>query len=147
MNIQDLEAALNELEALSRCDAPERLRGWPIDKALRHCAQSIDASIEGFPQLKPALIRKTIGRLVARRFLAKGSMSHDIESPIPGALDIGSDGDIAASIAVLQKSIERFRAHEGALAPHFVFDALDKAAYGALHAMHIADHLRAIRYR
>lgn len=137
---------LVELETLSACTAPSTLRGWPIPKVLVHCAQSIDASIDGYPKMKPALLRKTIGRLVARRFLAKGSFSHDIESPIPGAPEISED-DLAAAIAALRASIQRYRDHDGPLAPHFIFDALDKSAYERIHAMHIADHLGAIRYR
>ena len=144
--MNNFDDVLVELDTLSSCAEPSPLRGWPIPKVLVHCAQSIDASIDGYPKMKPALLRKTIGRLVARRFLAKGSFSHDIESPIPGGPEI-SESDLVAAVATLRTSIQRFRDNQGPLAPHFVFDALDKDAYERIHAMHIADHLGAIRYR
>jgi hypothetical protein len=146
LRLTSLEAALAELDALAAADGPDVGDGWSVYRVAHHCKQSIDASIDGYPAMKPAIVRATIGRLVARRFLSKGQMRHDLTSPVPGAEAIAEDGDAAAAITALRESIARFRAHDGELAPHFVFGNLDKADYDKLHAMHIADHLSAIRY-
>jgi hypothetical protein len=147
VRLANLDEALDELAKLERSARPRARAGWSLYKVLVHCRQSIDASVAGFPRLKPAVLRKTVGRLIGRRFLAKGVLSHDLEAVIPGAPAIDDDGDTAAALAELRASIHAFRAHEGALSPHFVFDVLDKRAYDQLHAMHIADHLGAIDYR
>ena len=137
---------LRELDLLAAHPAPSVRRGWPVATVLLHCAQSIDASIAGYPLLKPTLVRKTLGRIVARRFLARGRMRHDLEAPVPGAPPIDGGRDLPSALAALRGALARFRGHEGALQPHFLFDDLDKDAYERIHAMHIADHLRALQY-
>ncbi|MEM6993129.1 MAG: DUF1569 domain-containing protein [Myxococcota bacterium] len=119
---------------------PEPRRGWAWARVLEHCAQSIEYSIDGFPKPKPAIIRATIGRLVARRFLQRGALSHDLQAAIPGAETLSLDDDDAA-LTRLREAVARFEAHTGPLADHFVFGKLAKADYGRLHAMHIEDHL------
>jgi hypothetical protein len=146
MRLANLDEALAELAKLEQSAAPAVGDGWSIYKVLTHCRQSIDASVAGYPEMKPALVRKTVGKLVGKRFLSKGAMSHDLQSPVPGAAAITDDGDVAEAFAALRESIRAFRAHEGDLAPHFMFDVLDKPSYEQLHAMHIADHLSAITY-
>lgn len=146
MQLHDLEAARVELGKLARAESPRSNTSWSIYKTLMHCAQSIDASRLGYPKLKPALVRKTIGKLVLRRFFANGAMSHDKQSPVPGADDIAADGALGDALAVLERSIEAFLAHQGPLEPHFVFDVLSKDDYERLHAMHLADHLSEMHY-
>jgi hypothetical protein len=146
MELHDFNAAVAELDRLSQSTEPTSQTGWSIPKTLLHVAQSIDASREGFPTMKPALLRKTVGRVVLWRFMSKGAMSHDKEGPIPGAPPLADDGDLAEAVATLKRSIEAFAAHEGPLAPHFVFDELSKADYERIHCMHLADHLSAMRY-
>ncbi len=145
LRLHSLAEAKDELGRLAGRDVDVG-EGWSLPRVLLHCKQSIDASIDGYPKLKPAFVRATIGRLVARRFLQKGEMRHDLRSPIPGAPELADEGDADAARALLVASIERFEAHTGELAPHFVFGKLDKAAYERLHAMHIADHLSAMRF-
>jgi Protein of unknown function (DUF1569) len=146
MRLNDLSEALATLRKLDQAPSPSSETSWTLAKVLRHCAQSIDASLVGYPSMKPAVIRKTVGRIVWRRFSAKGQMSHDVEGPIPGAAAIADEPDHRAALAELQRSIEAFRAHDGPLAPHFVFDALSKEDYDRLHAMHLADHLARVTF-
>ena len=48
---------------------PEAAGAWTTAQHLDHCAASIAASIDGYPALKPLVIRATIGAIVKRRFL------------------------------------------------------------------------------
>lgn len=132
---------MQRVEALAAGD-PEPAAGWPWAQVLEHCAQSIEYSIDGFPRLKPGFIRATVGRIVARRFLSRGALSHDLQAEIPGASALAED-DPKQALARLQRAVERFEAHDGQLADHFIFGRVDKADYDRLHAMHIENHLSA----
>jgi hypothetical protein len=111
---------------------------------LDHCAASVAASLDGYPRLKPWIVRATIGALVKRRFLSAGRMTHDTGAPVPGGATL-PDRPLADARAALVAAIARFRAHGGALAPHPVYGPCSAAEYEKLHAIHVADHLRAVR--
>ena len=139
--LSSLQEARAAVRALLQSDAVRpRTGAWTLPQILDHCAQSIDASMRGFPVHKPALIKKTVGRLVLRRFLSKGAMSHNKNSPIPG-LPPPRDGELGAAVDRLCEAIDAFAAFEGETAPHFVYGPTTKDQYDRLHAMHIADHL------
>lgn len=110
---------------------------------LDHCAASIVASLDGYPALKPWIVRATIGALVKRRFLAARRMTHDTAAPLPGGHAL-PDRPLADARAALVAAIARFRGHGGPLAPHPVYGACTAAEYETLHAIHVADHLRAV---
>jgi hypothetical protein len=136
-------ASLRDADALlARLDPGMTPGGsWTLAQTLHHCAESIESSLTGYPKLKPAFVRATIGALVKRRFLGRGAMRHDLTAPLPGGAP-PTDGPVDAAIARLRRAIEAFARYDGALAPHPVYGACTKAEYDALHAMHIADHLR-----
>jgi RimJ/RimL family protein N-acetyltransferase len=115
---------------------------WPVAHALNHCAQSIEYSIAGFPALKPAWVRATVGRLVLRRFLARGYMGHDTEAPIAGAPPLDSPSDVASATERLREAVQAFERFEGSPAVHFVYGPVTKDEYRRLHLMHLSDHLR-----
>lgn len=140
-SLADAAAALRRLRAAPglAVKAPPSLH-----QVLVHCAQSIDCSRTGYPQMKPAWVRATIGRVVVRRFLRRGSMRHNLTAPVPGAPAIPAEGDLPAAWERLLAAIDAFSRHEGPLAPHFLFGDLDKASYDRVHAMHIAHHLTAV---
>ncbi|HWH82676.1 MAG TPA: DUF1569 domain-containing protein, partial [Burkholderiaceae bacterium] len=57
-----VDAARRALAALPA--APLRSTGtWDVPQVLHHFAQSVEFSLDGFPQLKPAWFRATLGRL------------------------------------------------------------------------------------
>lgn len=116
---------------------------WTTAQHLDHCAESIACSVDGYPLLKAAIIRGTIGTLVKRRFLARGAMRHDITAPVPGSV-APPPRALDDARASLRAAIERFRAHTGPLAPHPVYGRCTAADYEALHAIHFLDHCRGI---
>jgi Protein of unknown function (DUF1569) len=128
-----------EILAASVRALPERAS---LPWALLHCAQSIEYSIDGYPKLKPAFIRATVGRLVKRRFLSRGRMNHDITAPVLGAPELPRDSSLDQGLEALRAACARFLAHRGALAPHLMYGACDHDEYHRLHALHITDHLR-----
>jgi hypothetical protein len=138
-------------EALARIEAVaehgiEASEGWPLPRVIEHCAQSIEFSMDGFPALKPRLLRATIGRLVARRFIARGALRHDLGAPIPSAPPL-EETRVEAALARLREAIDRFERRPEPLSPHFIFGELSKSQYEQLHALHIVDHLRAFAAR
>jgi hypothetical protein len=142
LRLETLAQAREAVRALGR-EAALPAGKWTLAQALDHCAASIDASMKGFPVMRPAIVRATIGRLVLRRFLGQGRMSHDRESQVPG-LDAPADAPLEAAVGRLVRAIDEFERYPGAMAPHFVYGPVTKDEYARLHAMHIADHLSAI---
>lgn len=141
--IQSLAQVRDELAALD----PTLVTvdgSWSVGQVLSHCAQSIEYSLIGFPLAKPGWFQATIGRLVLGKFLRQGYMSHDLAAAIPGAPP-PHDGEPRAALDRLLAAIDRFEAHEGPFAPHFAYGPVDKARYGRVQAMHIAQHLESFR--
>ena len=137
MTLEELDTHIRDLGPASA-----RGQGFTLAQALGHCAQSIEYSMTGYPALRSGLFRATIGRLVKRRFLRAGRMSHDRAAPVPGAPELGADLSLDDARARLRGAIAAFRAYSGALAPHLAYGPCSKDEYGVLHALHIEDHLR-----
>lgn len=138
--LHTFDEVLRELEKLEA--APPTLVGrWTLAQTLAHCAQSIEYSIDGYPKLKPAFIRATVGPLIKKRFLAKGEMSHDLEGVIEGAPALHPQEPLRDVLTRLRSAIQRFRAHTGEYMPHLAYGTCSREEYEKLHAMHIANHL------
>lgn len=135
-----LDDALRWLDAMERCPAPLSTGAWPLGSVLEHLAQSIEFSLHGFPQPKPALFQHTVGRLAWAVFRSRGRMNHGLAEPIPGAPALTAGPDWRTGAARLRAAIAAFQAHDGPMAPHFAYGAMDKADYAQAHALHIANH-------
>jgi hypothetical protein len=141
--LPELAQARRWIEALAVDPAARSLAGWPLAQVLEHATQSIDCSIDGYPQLEPAWFRRSVGALAFASFDRAGAMRHDLDAAIPGtaALQAGSVTDAAAALLA---ALSRFEQHRGALAPHFAYGVLDHRQYLRAHLMHLADHARRI---
>jgi hypothetical protein len=117
---------------------------WSVSQVFAHCAQSMEYSLIGFPLNKPRWFQATLGKAVLTKFLRQGYMSHDVAGPIPGAPPPADKGP-AESLDRLLAAIDKFEAHDGPFAPHFAYGSVDKARYGRVQAMHIAEHLEHFR--
>jgi hypothetical protein len=141
--VNSLQEIRNELAGID----PELVASsgpWSVAQVLAHCAQSIEYSLIGFPLAKPGWFQATIGKLVLGKFLRQGYMSHDLTAAIPGAPP-PHDGEPREALDRLLAAIDKFEAHEGPFAPHFAYGTVDKARYGRVQAMHIAQHLENLR--
>ena len=113
---------------------------WNLSQVLQHLAQSIEFSMQGFPALKGAWFRSSLGSAAFAVFNARGAMSHDLSEPIPGAPALDASQALKASAQRLLDAMEAFAAFEGPLRPHFAYGELTKAQYQRAHLMHLANH-------
>ena len=123
----------------------QSVRGWSPSQVFNHCAQSIDYSIDGYPELKPAWFRHSLGPVAFAVFSARGAMRHPLDEVIPGAAPLLEPASQAEALQRLQIAFERFASHAGELQPHFAYGALNHAEYGQAHVMHLYNHLSLIR--
>ena len=138
-----LDEAARAVRALTKGARATRGARSPA-QALLHCAAAIELSITGYPVLKPAIVRATIGRLVLRRFLSRGEIHHNVDAGIPGVPEPPGDAEIEPAVERLLQAISSFQAATGKPADHFIYGPVTKEQYSRLHAMHIADHLSVI---
>ena len=115
--------------------------GWSPAEVFNHCAQSIDYSLDGYPQLKPAWFRSSVGPAAFAVFAARGAMRHPLTEAITGAPAIAEPADPALALQRLQAAFARFANHNGALQPHFAYGALSHAEYAQAHVLHLYNHL------
>lgn len=127
------------LDALAR--GRSRSTGpWPLGAVLTHLAQSIEYSLDGFPEAKGALFQHTLGALAFAVFKQRGRMSHDLAAPIPGAPALPAEADWQGGAQRLRDAVMRFTTHRGPLRPHFAYGDLDRADYAIAHLLHIENH-------
>jgi hypothetical protein len=115
---------------------------WSVAQILEHCAQSIEYSMAGYPQLRPWWFRRTLGPLAFAKFERDGRLSHDLSAPVPGAPPLGADGESARLRLVA--AIDAFFAARGTLQEHLAFGRLEKARYATLHRLHLANHFETV---
>lgn len=142
--LDDLAALEKFLDGLQSTPL-QALQGWSPAKVFHHCAQSIEYSLDGFPQLKPAWFRQSVGPLAFSVFASRGGMRHPLDEPIPGAPELSEEADLAEAIARLRQAFTRFINHSGPLQPHFAYGALSHQEYLQAHLMHLAEHMSLIR--
>ena len=134
-----VEAALKTLEQL-KTQALRMTGAWDMAHVLHHAAQSIEFSLSGFPEPKPAWFRATVGSYAFSLVNARGQMTHNLAEPIPGAPDIAQGQPLAPAIEHLGGALQAFERYTGALMPHFAYGTLGKADYTRAHLMHLANH-------
>src|SRR5689334_13041548 len=144
VRLASFDQVLAELDALAAAARVESEGAWSPGRAIAHCAHSIECSLQGYPQLKSALFRATLGRGARWKFLRQAAMSHDLAAEILGVEPPAAAPPLPDALARLRAAIVAFRAHKGPLAPHLAFGEMDAAVYERIHAMHAADHLGAI---
>jgi hypothetical protein len=121
------------------------IEGWAPAAVFNHCAQSIEYSLDGFPQLKAEWFRSSIGPLAFSVFSSRGAMRHSLQEPIPGAAGLDQPSSQASALERLRGAFARFAAHQGPLQPHFAYGALSHGEYAQAHVMHLYEHLSLLR--
>ena len=114
---------------------------WNLSQTIQHCAQTVRYSVSGYPRLRPALFRATIGALAKRVFLLRGATKHPLAAEIDGAPPLASDLPVTVSAAQLTEAVALFTAHTGGHAPHPAYGRCTHKQFDRLHAMHLAEHL------
>ena len=136
-----LQTAIDRIRALdpanADCEGP-----WPVARTLHHLAQSIEFSMVGYPELRSAMFRRTVGRTAYNVFQSRGSMGHDTAAIIPG--ETIEQGDPAEAKERLVQSLVDFQNLDTAPKPHFAYGELSHAEYAKAHVMHLHDHIPAL---
>ncbi len=138
--VQSMSGALLWLERLEKARTVQSTGEWPVIAMLEHLSQSIEMSMDGFPEPASEWFQNTAGALAFAFFNWRGIMSHDLAEPIPGAPPLTQDGNWRKSSARLRTAIVRFDSYNDVLKPHFTYGELDKKQYARAHALHIANH-------
>jgi hypothetical protein len=138
--VQSLDDALRWLDKVERAAGVKTTGQWPLVAMLEHMAQSVEMSLDGFPQPKSPLFQNTAGAAAFAFFKWRGQMTHSLSEPIPGAAALSREGDWRPALARLRAAITRFAGHQGALRPHFAYGVLSKADFSLAHTFHIANH-------
>ena len=142
--VQSLDDVMRWLDRLERASHVTSTTAWPMAAVLEHLAQSVDMSLDGFPQPKSALFQSTLGAAAFAVFKLRGQMTHGLTDPIPGAPVLPQAQDWKPGVARLRAAVQRFQRHTGALQPHFAYGALGQRDFAVAHALHIANHQDAI---
>jgi len=114
---------------------------WNLSQTVQHCAQSIGYSVTGYPALKPAWLRATVGRVVKTVFLKRGSMKHSLDAPLEGAPPLDPTMPATEAISRLRTAVDTFTAHSGPHRPHPMYGECTHEEYAKLHSMHVEEHL------
>ena len=138
--VQSLDDAMRWLDKLDKAASVKTTGAWPMVALLEHMSQSVEMSLDGFPQPKSAIFQSTAGWAAFAFFKWRGQMNHSLSEPIPGAATLSPAGDWHPASLRLRAAIERFTRHKGPLKPHFAYGALSKSDFALAHAFHIANH-------
>ncbi|MBK7579426.1 MAG: DUF1569 domain-containing protein [Myxococcales bacterium] len=122
-------------------ETPSLPGAWSYSEVLQHCAQSIEYSLSGYPELRSGFFRATLGRLAKAKFLSAGRMRHDLGAAVPGAPALDPALPVPDARARLLEAMAKFDAFSGELQDHLAYGACSRAEYEQLHAMHVANHL------
>ncbi|MEL7004228.1 MAG: DUF1569 domain-containing protein [Bacteroidota bacterium] len=141
-----LDGAIQELNKIKSSADFTLESGWSLYQNLIHCAQSIEFSMDGFPEMKSELFQNTIGSLVFNHFEKQGYMRHNRAEAIPGAPDITKEGNLDKAFDRVEQAVIKFDQFSGALKPHFAYGQLSKSEYEEAHCMHLADHFAMITF-
>src|SRR4051812_9298396 len=111
-SLRTLADAAREIEKIAAATAPSSTGTWTPFQIVAHCTQSLHYTIDGFPTMKPALVRATVGWLVKTVFILRGRMSHGLVTPIAGAPTIPADGDVRAAATDALAAIAALRSFD-----------------------------------
>ncbi len=138
--VQSLSQALLWLDQIEAAPGVKTVGAWPLSAVLEHLSQSIEMSMDGFPQPKSALFQNTLGTAAFTVFKWRGQMSHSLSEPIPGAPVLVPYPAWRPAATRLRTAITRFNAHNAPFQPHFAYGLLSKPDFAIAHTLHIANH-------
>lgn len=141
LSLEGAQGYLRTLEGQSLVS----LKGWGPTEVFNHCAQSIEYSMIGYPELKPTWFRSSLGSLAFSVFSARGAMRHPLGEIIPGAPALSEPATQALALSRLQTAFSEFAAYSGELQPHFAYGTLNHADYAEAHVLHLYNHMSLIR--
>jgi hypothetical protein len=118
---------------------------WDLAQIFNHAAQSIEYSMDGYPQQKSEFFKQTLGPLAFQAFAVWGKMTHTLSENILGAPPVLAAQQPRQALLRLEQSITRFDQHLDTLQPHFAYGKLSKQEYALAHVLHLNNHFEEIR--
>lgn len=118
---------------------------WNLEQIAKHLNDWISFPVLGFPKQPlpircvAAVLRNTVGPGMFRKMLRSGEMPAG-NPTLASTVHERSESD-AAAVAELERSIARFRDHQGTIFPSPLFGPMDKATAEQLQMIHFAHHL------
>jgi len=147
LRFRSLEEAEDELAKLQNALPNIDTTGqWDLPVMLDHCAESLEFTLTGYPEMKPEWFRMTVGPIAKHVFLMQGKMSHNTLDPIPGDAEMPHTKTEKEAFKRLFEAIAGFKTWNREVAEHFAYGKLDRLEAEKLQAFHIADHLSKIVY-
>ena len=146
LRLRSLDEAEAELQRLLAAKEIFMSPGWDLPHVLDHCARSIEFAMEGFPVERNPIFQALIGKTAFRFFDYKGEISHNLTEEIPGSEPTEASAHLETAFARLFQNIHTLKTYDGPLKPHFAYGVLTKSEYERANAMHIANHLSAIKF-
>lgn len=116
---------------------------WSVSEIFQHLTQSVQGAYLGYPQLRSAWFRHSVGPLAFTAFKAAGRMQHPLDEMIPGMPALQAGLDPAMALQGLIDALEQFTA-AAKLQPHFAYGELNTTDFACAHRLHIEAHLQQI---
>jgi hypothetical protein len=133
---QEIEEEFSILEQSGRV---ETSGVWSFYQILKHINDALHYSMNGFPNMKPAIIRKTIGRIALSYFMKRNEMRAGL--PNSSAPKKREEGDERVMFQKLKATLKEYKEFQGEFAPHTIFGDLTREEWDKLHLMHFSLHL------
>lgn len=144
-SFDDLLTELLTIENQYRNQTVATTGNWSFYQILDHLTKSTVASMQGYPKMMPATIRRTLGPKALKHILKTGKMKAGAKNP--DAPQKREEGDEKNALAELRQSIQDFRSHKGDYAEHSFFGPINKEDYEKLHSIHAALHLSFVQLK
>lgn len=137
LTVSNVLAYINKMEASTFSTTGQ----WNAIQVFHHLAQSVEYSMQGYPEHKPEWFKHSLGSIAFSVFSTRKQMSHTLNEAIPGAPELPNSGELSSAIQRFKISLTDFSEYTGQLEEHFAFGKLNKADYEKAHAMHFFNHL------
>lgn len=138
LNFATLDRVMPDVDQLLH-EGHETLGTWSLGQICNHLAATIACSVDGFPLKAPWIYRKTLGAVRRRRTFQSGRITPGVQLPDQYCPKPGLDD--RAEAEALRATLSYYAGYQEPLALHPIFDALTRAEWDRLHAIHCAHHL------
>ena len=139
-----LDAIVQDAETLL-AKGYEKAGNWDLAQCCHHLAEWMRYPVEGFPKAPLPIrgmlwmARKTVGPKKLQAYLKDGSFPPG--KPTAPQTVQAAGGDAKAAIENMKRSVERLKAHTGAIIPSPFFGPMSKDQCVRLQLVHCAHHL------
>jgi hypothetical protein len=142
-SLEALSADLDRLEEAHRAGTLRHTGNWSAGQIFEHCSKLMRAAIDGFPDDRPALMLRWMGRTVIRRMALKGGAAPAGYKTPEGAsyLSPGDEVSFDQGIGALRSQVARIEAGERFTHASPLFGSLTHEEWTIVQLGHCSLHL------